>query len=260
MRVLLVGGSGKVGTFITPYLTKQHDLRVLDIQPPSAKNVEYVHGSICDPLALRTALEGCDTFINLVMMGAQGGTSTEQNLDLIQSNYAVNTLGLHLLLYTAHSMKIMKAVHTSTMSVHFRERARMGRYVYADENLTKLDSPSVYGFTKGLGENICAYFATWFGMNIVALRITGPRTRDEYLAERRERPVNFAGPLFVTDEEDLAKAYLASLRHVEIGHGNFEAIFISGDEHELDHNMSRARRLLDWTPQSQKYLRNHQST
>ena len=151
-------------------------------------------------------------------------------------------------------MKIMSGVHTSTMSVHFRERARMGRYVYTDENLTNLDSPSVYGLTKGLGENICAYFATWFEMNIVALRITGPRTREEYLAERKERPKNFTGPLFVTDEEDLAKAYLAALKHVSIGHGNFEAMFISGDELEIDHNMSRARRLLGWAPQSQSLV------
>jgi nucleoside-diphosphate-sugar epimerase len=254
MKVLLIGGSGKVGTFITPYLLEEHELRVLDIRPPVSKDVEFIEGSICDPTVLKAALNGCDTFINLVMMGAQGGASTEQDIELIQSNYAVNTLGLHLLLFTAQSMNIMRGVHTSTMSVHFRERARMGRYVYTDENLTSLDSPSVYGFTKGLGENICAYFATWFGMNIVALRITGPRTREEYLAERKERPKNFAGPLFVTDEEDLARAYLAALRHVGTGHGNFEAIFVSGDELEIDHNMSRARRLLNWSPQSQSLL------
>jgi len=254
MKILLIGGSGKVGTFITPYLLKEHEVRVLDIRQPVSKKVEFVEGSICDPVSVKTALTGCDSFINLVMMGAQGGSSIEQDIELIQSNYAVNTLGLHLLLFTAHSMKIMNGVHTSTMSVHYRDRARMGRYVYTDENLTNLDSPSVYGLTKGLGENICAYFATWFEMNIVALRITGPRTREEYLAERKERPKNFAGPLFVTDEEDLARAYLAALKHVSVGQGNFEAMFISGDELEIDHNMSRARRLLNWAPQSQSLL------
>jgi len=258
MKILLVGGSGKVGTFITPYLLKEHEIRVLDIRPPASKEVEFVEGSICDPESLTLALTGCDSFINLVMMGAQGGNSTEQDIGLIQSNYAVNTLGLHLLLYIAQSMNIMNGVHTSTMSVHFRERARMGRFVYTDENMTELDSPSVYGLTKGLGENICSYFANWFEMNIVALRITGPRTRDEYLAERRERPENRTGTghLYVTDEEDLARAYLAALQHVKIGQGNFEAMFISGDELEIEHNMSRARRLLGWAPRSQLLLKN----
>src|ERR1700683_346713 len=95
MRVLLVGGSGMVGTFITPYLAERHFLRVLD---------------------------GCDTFITLVMNGAQGGASTEQSVPLIVSNYEVNTVGLHLLLYTAQELGIRRGIHTSTMSVHYRAR------------------------------------------------------------------------------------------------------------------------------------------
>ena len=55
MRVLLVGGSGMVGTFITPYLAERHFLRVLDIRPPTARGVEYVEGSIADPGAVRRA-------------------------------------------------------------------------------------------------------------------------------------------------------------------------------------------------------------
>ena len=34
MKVLLVGGSGMVGTFITPYLMKHHELRALDPREP----------------------------------------------------------------------------------------------------------------------------------------------------------------------------------------------------------------------------------
>ena len=41
MKVLLVGGSGMVGSFITPYLLKHHELRVLDLVEPS-HDVEFV--------------------------------------------------------------------------------------------------------------------------------------------------------------------------------------------------------------------------
>ena len=44
--------------------------------------------------------------------------------------------------------------------------------------------------------------------------------------------------LYVTDEEDLARAYLAALTAVQVGHGRFEAIFIAGDESESEHNLS----------------------
>ena len=58
-----------------------------------------------------------------------------------------------------------------------------------------LDTPSVYGLTKGFGELICEYFARWFDMNLIALRITGPRTRGQFLEERRARARRPATPL-----------------------------------------------------------------
>jgi nucleoside-diphosphate-sugar epimerase len=257
MKVLLVGGSGMVGTFISPYLGEHHALRVLDLRPPAAAGVEYHEGSITDPQTLRAALDGCDSFVNLVMNGAQGGASTAQSDELIRSNYEVNTLGLHLLLYCAQELGIRYGVHTSTMTVHSRRRTW-----YGQEEDVPLDTPSVYGLTKGFGEQICAYFARWFDMNLIALRITAPRDRRRYLDERRSRQPGFeerynadgSGPLFATDEEDLATAYLAALEAVQVGHGRFDAVFIAGDEAEANHNLSKARRLLGWQPRSQRHL------
>lgn len=250
MKVLLVGGSGHVGSFITPYLRQHHELRVLDLRPPKHDGVEYVEGSVIDPDAVRRALDGVDTFIWLVMQGAQGGSVTDQSVPVILSNYDVNAKGLHLLLYTAQEMGIKRGVYTSSMSVHYRKRDW-----YPAEELMPLDTPSVYGLTKGFGELICQYFARWFDLNLIALRITGPRTRAQWLEERRNPRVYADGSrLFVTDEEDLASAYLKAVDATQIGHGRFDAIFIAGDERETEHNLSKARRVLGWEPRSQRYL------
>src|SRR3984893_15343384 len=248
MKVLLVGGAGHVGSFVTPYLQRQHSLRVLDLRPPRHAGVDYVEGSITDPEVLVRALDGVDTFINMVMKSPQGGSVTDQTLTQIQENYEVNTLGVHLLLWTAQSLGIKRGVHTSTMSVHYRERP-----FFPSEERVPLDTPSVYGLTKGFGERICEYFARWFDMNLIALRITGPRTREQYLLERPSAPPG-ERPLYWSDEEDLARAYLGALDAIQIGHGRFEAVFIAGDEAEEEHNLSKAKRLLRWTPQSQRYL------
>ncbi len=86
-------------------------------------------------------------------------------------------------------------------------------------------------------------------MNLIALRITGPRTREQYLDERASPRVPTTGkPLFVTDEEDLANAYLAALDAIQVGHGRFDAFFIAGDEAETEHNLSKAKRVLGWEP------------
>jgi nucleoside-diphosphate-sugar epimerase len=247
MKVLLVGGAGLVGTFITPYLRQHHSLRVLDLRPPE-HDAEFVRGSITNPDDLRRGLDGVDTFINMVMKSPQGGSSNEQTVTQITENYEVNTLGLHLLLWTAQSLGIKRGVHTSTMSVHYRERTW-----FPSEESVPLDTPSVYGLTKGFGEGICQYFARWFDMNLLALRITGPRTREQFLAERRAATPG-EHHLYWTDEEDLARAYLAALEAVQVGHGRFEAVFIAGDEAEQEQNLSKARRLLGWQPESQKYV------
>lgn len=250
MKVLLVGGSGRVGSFITPYLQPRHALRVLDLSPPRHAGVEYVEGSITNPEDLQRALDGVDAFVNLVMKSPQGGSVTDQTLTQIVDNYEVNTKGLHLLLFTAQGIGVTRGVHTSTMSVHYRER----RWFPAEE-LVPLDTPSVYGLTKGFGELICQYFARWFGMNLLALRITGPRTREEWLAERRRPPaLPDEHRLYVSDEEDLANAYLGALEAVQVGHGRFDAVFIAGDEREQEHNLSKARRLLGWEPRSHRLL------
>ena len=250
MKVLLLGGSGHVGTFITPYLQKQHQLRVLDLRPPRHENVEYVEGSVSDPDALRQALTGVDAFIWVVMRKPQGGSVRDQDIPTIIENYEVNTKALHLTLFIAQELGVLKGVYTSSMSVHYRKREW-----YPSEESIPYDTPSVYGLTKGFGEQICQYFARWFDMNLIALRITGPRERERFLDERRHPRIQGDGSkLFVTDEEDLANAYLAALQAVQTGHARFDAVFIAGDEGEKEHNLSKAKRLLGWEPKSQKYL------
>jgi nucleoside-diphosphate-sugar epimerase len=237
-----------VGSFITPYLQKEHDVRVLDLAEPTHAGVEFVQGSVTDPDAITKAIHRVDAFIWLVMRSPQGGSVTDQNLKIIRENYEVNCLGLHTFLWLAQGAGLTRGVYTSSMSVHYR-----GRDYYEAEEVIPLDTPSAYGLSKGFGEGICQYFASWFDMNIIALRITGPRGREAYIEERL-RPItgreDGSKPLFVTDEADLARAYLAALENVQIGHGRFDPVFIAGDENEEGHNLSKAKRLLGWEPQS----------
>ena len=245
MKVLLVGGSGHVGTMVTPYLRQAHDLRVLDLAPP-AHDVDFVEGSIADPEALARALDGMDSFITMVMKGGQGGLSRDHTPQLVIDNYTVNCLGLHLLLLTAHGLGIHRGLHTGTMSQHHR-----GRDWYPGEDHVPLDGPNVYGLTKGLAESICRYFAREFQMNLAVFRITGPSTREHFIERRNSPPVSGVVP---TDEEDLARAYLAGLDFVREGRGRFDAFFIAGDENHRQVNLSKARALLGWEPRSHLLL------
>ena len=64
------------------------------------------------------------------------------------------------------------------------------------------------------------------GMSIIALQITGTSTRQQWI-ERRGQPKSDHVYIWATDEEDLARAYLAGL---SVEHTGFDAVFIAGDE------------------------------
>ena len=50
MKVLLAGGAGMVGSFITPYLKEWHDLRMVDLAEPRHDDVEVVKESVTNSL------------------------------------------------------------------------------------------------------------------------------------------------------------------------------------------------------------------
>jgi nucleoside-diphosphate-sugar epimerase len=251
MRLLLVGGAGHVGKLITPYLKARHSLSVLDLAAPDDPEVKHVQGSVLDPEAIRAGLEGVDGFIWLAMRSAQGGMVTDQDIETIVNNYDLNTKALHLFLYLAQEAGVKRGVYTSSMSVHYRGRPR-----YPGEAEVPLDSPSVYGLTKGLGEQICAYFAHWFEMDIIGLRISGPRRRADYLAQRRDpKRAGDGSYVFPLDEEDMANAYLGAIDTLAVpAPGRFESLFIVGDETGEEHDLSKAARLIGWRPQSHRLL------
>ena len=193
MKILIVGGSGMVGTFIYPYISKHHEIKILDINEPKISECEFIQGSVNDENALIKALDGTDCFINLTMKNPQGGSSKNQTIEDIKENYELNNKGLHMLLFHAQKMGVLRGIHTSTMSVHHRDpRSLENNGFYHSEESVNMDTPSVYGLTKSFGERICDYFCRWFDMNIIALRITGPRNKEDW-AIQVKRSINDNG-------------------------------------------------------------------
>ena len=245
MRILLVGGSGRVGRMTIPYLKTKHSIRVLDIEPPIDSTLDFIKGSVTNPKIVQQALEGMDTFIYMAMKNPTSEISSVATFEDIVVNHQVNVMGVHLLLHAANEVGIERGTYTSTFTVHERTRN-----YFPSEDEVPLKNPSVYGLTKGIGEEICRYFCREHQMAITALRITGPSTRSQWL-ERRTLPKSGPVHIWWTDEEDLANAYLAAL---SCNHPGFEAFFIAGDEEQKEINLSKAGRLLGWQPLTHNQL------
>ena len=239
MNVLLIGGSGHVGTMTLPYMKEHHNFRILDLSPPKDNSVDYIQGSVTDVDIVQEALKGMDTFVYMVMLRPTSDRSSVADFHDIIANYDVNAKGLHIVLHAAKEIGIQRAVYTSTFTVHERTR---NSYPY--EDLVPRDNPGVYGLTKSFGEQVCEYFCREHNMSLSALRITGPSTREQWL-ERREQPKDSSVHIWWTDEEDLARAYIAA---ISAEHEGFEAFFIAGDYEQNEINLSKAKRLLGWEP------------
>jgi len=227
MHVLVIGGSGRVGTGVLPYLAEDHEITVFDVRPPQVSEVTYVAGSVLDPAALQLAMQDADGLIYMAM---------NREFDDFAEACDVNVCGLYNAFDAALKAGLAHVVHTTTGSVHNEHTVKR----FYDESLP-LEAWHNYGLTKGMGEMACQYFSRVHGMSVIALRLFGPCSREKWLEDwRRHQPSG------LTTFSDTARAYEKALQLRE--HRGFDAVFISGDHTGEIVNCEKAKRLLGWEP------------
>ena len=238
MKVLVIGGSGKVGTLTLTRLAAQHDIRVFDLRPPSYGSVEYVEGSVGDLDALMGALQGIDVLLYMAMGGYHiPGRDPFELVEARIDAFDVNVKGVHMALFAAHKSGLAHAVYTSSMSIYRDNGIREGG---TDEE-TPPDSNHVYGLTKRLGEEVCRSACRAWGMSVNALRLCFPVSTEEWLGRARRDE-----PTIMTTGEDVAGALLRALEYRD----GFQAFTICGDYEQKLLNIAKAKRLLDWEPRA----------
>jgi nucleoside-diphosphate-sugar epimerase len=236
LNVLIIGGSGYLGTLVLPLLAERHRLRVFDPRPPADPALEYVQGSVCDYAALTGAVEGMDAVLYMAMGHYIPVNGDDWGQIESHSNaFDVSVKGLYLTLHAAHQAGVQHAVYTSSMSVYGDNG--LGRNG-ADED-TPPDSYSVYGLTKRMGEEVCRSACHRWEMSVNALRLYMPVPEERWLAEAA-----CGEPTPWTTSEDTARALLAALEYRD----GFQAFTISGDYEQRLLNIAKSKRLLGWEP------------
>jgi nucleoside-diphosphate-sugar epimerase len=232
VRVLVAGGSGFVGTMVLPFLQQDHQLRVFDLAPPQDSSVQFCKGSVNDGHAVRSALSHIEAVVYMVMGRAADGSYAVHDIDL---SYDLNVKGLHRVLHAAQGAGLTRAVYVSTLSVHGPRPA--GKFPNED---IPCDAPGLYGFTKYLGELTCEYFVRVHKMTVIALRLNGPLTREDW--QRQCQP---GKPNPLTAAPDIARAISLALTAPVSG---FHTLAISGDYEGKVVNCARAKQVLGWEP------------
>jgi nucleoside-diphosphate-sugar epimerase len=236
VRVLVIGGSGHVGSLVLPSLAEHPDLAVFDRKAPvTGVAVDYREGDLRDVAAVRRACDGVDALV-FMAMGPMAGWGSPENA---QAHLDVAAAGLYTSLSAAHDAGVDHAVYTSSMSVFALRKGKDGRAHYPDESRPP-DATDFYGLAKRLGEEVCRAAVAAWDMSVVALRLCHPTADADF--PRTDNPIR---QTICTSARDTAAAILAGLAHR--GNG-FEAFGISGDAAGRVVSVRRAREVLGWEP------------
>jgi len=241
VNVLVVGGSGSVGTAVLAHLANRHRLRVFDLARPAKEvegieGVEWIKGDLFDATAVGAAAAGLDALIFMAM----GPREPWGEATMAQKHLHIATAGLYTCLRAAAENGVRRAVYTSSMSVYRFAAAPGAPTAPLPEEDTPPDAIDFYGLAKRLGEQVGQAAAEEHGLDVVALRLCFP------VPDKDWPPTDPGVAGIATSGRDTARALDAALAY---DHRGFDVFAISGDAAGRMVSIDKARRRLGWEPQ-----------
>lgn len=238
VRILLIGGSGYVGSMVAPPLGQRFAVRIYDLKPPAAE-CEYVSGDATDYPTLLAAMADVDVVVHAAM-GTLDGASSGQAVGA----FDVNVKSVHLAVSAAHRAGVPHFVYVSSMSVYRDLSTRR-----LDESVPP-DASDLYGLTKRLGEEVCRAAVTEYGMSVNILRLAWPTPDSDWPAwslmqppAELRRPDGTAG--CATAGTDVAAAIAAAVDYRD----GLQTFIVSADELGGLWNTAKTRSVLGWQPE-----------
>jgi dihydroflavonol-4-reductase len=223
LRVLVTGAAGFVGSAVVRRLLERKH-RVLAYLEPGASDanlegidVDRIEGDICDAVALRRAMEGCEGLVHLAAI-YQVWMKDPSVL------WRVNIEGTTAVLLAASRAGVRRIVHTSSIAaVGVRPDGEPSDETDAFNHFKIAND---YLLTKYASERIALRFAE-AGAPIVVVnpgfvfgeRDRGPTPTGRILVTLLQRKVPFVGPggYNVVDVEDVAAGHVAALDRGRVG-------------------------------------------
>lgn len=217
-RVLVTGGSGRLGPFVVDAVARDAPVTVLDLVAPS-RQVPHVTGDVTDLDTVRRAVAGHDAVIHLAAIDI--GTPAAP-----QEYFRVNVMGTWNVLQAAHEAGIRKVVLASSISASGVGEIRADfppQYLPIDEEHS-CRPVHAYGVGKLVIERVARSFADRGGISVTCLRPTAvmfPHTYGRFVA-RGADPDHPWLAAWVT-AGDCARAFRLALDHAPA----FDVFFVT---------------------------------
>ena len=173
MKILITGGTGFIGSHLTQFLKKDHDVTIYDIKKPIEKDVKFILGDIIDGQKILQSFQDFDTVIHLA--AAVGVENTETNPILTLNT---NILGTKNILEACKKSNIKKVILASSSEVYGEPKK-----VPIDETQTPIPI-TTYGISKLASEEYLKSYAKTCGFSYSILRffnVVGPKQSPRFV-------------------------------------------------------------------------------
>jgi nucleoside-diphosphate-sugar epimerase len=237
MRVVVTGGSGRLGQFVVRELfTHAHQVSVLDAIKPRECLCPTYTSDLSKTEGLQEYFKGAEGVVHLARRrfpytesGFNSSTQRWQFADTLgdAKRFNLNVAITNNVLTTAEAAGVKKIVCGSSLAVYgfYYPKTQMEPdYLPIDEQ-HPLRPQDPYGLTKLVGERLCDALSRRSGVQIASLRFSGIYTEmhRELLLKRKKNPlIRGAGALWsYIDARDAARACRLALESDFTGHQAF---------------------------------------
>lgn len=217
MKVIVTGGSGKIGSVIcTRLIESGHDVTALDLNPPPSSDMRFVCCDLRDRIALMTAMRGCDAVVHLGEIANPAGGGSAQDL------FAHNTCVASAVLQSAADLPVGKVIYTSSCQVYglWGNKDASARLPIAQLPLDEtqpLCPQNSYAVAKVAGEAYARMVSEQHGITVTIFRLPSVITREplRWLNWIETTPVLQTkwcdGLWSFVHVDDVAEAYLSAI-------------------------------------------------
>ncbi len=165
MKVLVTGGSGRLGKYILRELEGRYELTNFDIVEPNDSEHEFVKGDITKLEDLEKVMPGHEAVIHLAAI-------PHPLVDPPEKVMFINTMGTFNALEAAAKngvKKFIAATSDSALGFVFQEHHFLPEYIPIDEE-HPLKPQDPYGLSKLINEETCKMYTRRYGMTTICLR------------------------------------------------------------------------------------------
>ena len=184
MRILITGGNGQLGVYITSLLLKQgHTIGIYDkvfdneyLSPTAKSQIQYIQGDLMNPTSIYECVSQFKPEIIYHLAGLLSLTSEANPQETVN----VNGIGTFYVLEAARLFKVRQVIFVSTLLTFDKDIQK-----HNIDEFTLQRPSTIYGINKLYGELLGCYYKEKYGLDFRAIRLStviGPEAKIRHIS------------------------------------------------------------------------------